>query len=163
MGTSTIDGTIEAAELKRTAKGLSLFNSIRFRLDDGSTRTITKAVANTAIADELVPGSTGCFYLFTGFDLKGVHGIRRSDGTAICDFPSRNAKLFLLVGVINLAWIVLRVGLDGTVPLLGVALLVLAGVGYTLLSKTAREAQAQFDADNGAPGAAPETAAEAGA
>lgn len=148
MGTSTVDGTIEAAELKRSARGLSIFNSIRFRLNDGSTRTITKAVAKKAIADELTPGNSARFYLFTGFDLKGVHGIRKSGGAAIYDFPGGNAKLFLIMGIVNLLWITLRVTTQGDIPLLAVALIILAVVGYSLLSKTEREAKQQFERDS---------------
>jgi hypothetical protein len=147
MGTSTIDGTVEATELGRSARGLSIYKSIRFRLADGSTRTITKAVAQQPIAAELTPGSSGRFYLFTGFDLKGVHGIRKSDGTAIYEFPSSNAKIFLILGIVNIAWIVLRLSTDGKLPFLAVAFVILAVVGYSLFSKTGREAKEQFAAD----------------
>ena len=149
MGVSTIDGTVESAELRRAARGMSIFKSITFRLEDGSTRSIAKAVAKKAIADQLTPGTSARFYLFTGFDLKGIHGIRKTDGSETYDFPTGNAKLFLIMGLVNLAWIALRLSTDGQLPLLAVALIILAIVGYVLLSKTAREAKAQFQADAG--------------
>ena len=147
MGTSTIDGTVAAVEMGRSARGLSIFKSIRFQLTDGSSRTITKAVARTPIADQLTPGSSGRFYLFTGFDLKGVHGIRKADGTTICEFPGNNVRLFLILGIINVLWIILRLSTDGQLPLLAVALIILSIVGYVLLSKTQREAKQQFADD----------------
>lgn len=152
MGTSIIDGTVEDAKLKRARGGVAIFESIQFRLDDGTSRTVKKSVATTAVADHLAPGSSGRFYLFNSFDLKGVHGVRRSDGTAVYGFPGAgNRKLFLIIGVINLAWIVFRLMLDGQLTLLGVGLLILAVVGYVLTGKGANEAKAQFESDTGRP------------
>lgn len=149
MSVSTVDGSVEAAELKRSRGGLSIFSNIRFRLADGTTKTITKAVAKDSVAERLKPGSSGRFYLFNGFDLKGVHGVRTSDGQSLYEFPTSNAKLFLVLGIINLVWIVFKLAVDGEIPLLAVALIILAIVGYTLMSKTAREAKQQFDQDSG--------------
>lgn len=150
-----IDGIVEEAVLKRARGGLAVFDSIRFRLDDGSSRTIKKAVVKQVVADALTPGSRGRFYLYSAFDLKGVHGVRRSDGTAIYGFPSNNAKVFLILGIVNLAWIALRLSTDGKIPMLGIALLILALVGYVLMNKGHREAKQQFEGDSAhAPAAA---------
>lgn len=153
MGTSIIDGTVEEATLKRAKAGISIFNTIRFRLDDGSTRTIKKAVTTQDVATALTPGTRARYYLYTTFDLKGVHGARFADGGSVYGFPGTNQKLFLLLIVINLLWIGLKVAVDGAVPFLGVGLLILGVVGYVLMGKGAREAQEQFDADSGYAGA----------
>lgn len=155
MGTSIIDGTVEEATLKRARSGVAVFSNLRFQSTDGASRTIKNAVTTQAVADELKPGIRGRFYLFTSFDIKGVHGVRRADGRAIYGFPGNNRKIFLILGLINLAWVAFRLFViqDG-VPLLGVALLILAIVGYVLMGKGAREAQAQFDADASAAVAA---------
>jgi hypothetical protein len=150
VGTSIIDGTVEDAKLKRARAGIAIYDTIQFRLSDGSSRTVRKSVATQAVADQLAPGTSGRFYLFNSFDLKGVHGVRRSDGAAVYGFPgTSNRKLFLIIGAINLAWIALRVTTEGDVPLLGVGLLILAVVGFVLMGKGANEAKAQFDSDAG--------------
>ena len=158
MGTSTIDGTVEEASLKRERGGFALYDDIRFRLDDGSTRTIKKPIAAAAVAEQLKPGSRARYYLFTSFDVKGVHGVRRSDGTAVFGFPGNNAKIFLIVAIVNLVWILARLAIDGGLPLLAVLLVILGGIGYVLTSRTQREARQQFESD-GNPVAPPPLAA----
>jgi hypothetical protein len=156
MSTSIIDGTIEDAEPGRRSGAVRVFKSIRFQLADGSSRTVTKAVIKQPLADAIVPGTKGRFYLFNAFDIKGIHGLRAADGREIFAFPRNNQTIFLIVGLVNLAWITLRVFLiDGGVPMLGLALLILAVVGWYFMSKGAAEAKAQFEGDAGSsPGGA---------
>ena len=149
MPTSTIDGSIEAADLRRAKGGASIFRSITFQQADGGTRTIRNAVVKDNVAAELVPGARGRFYLYTAFDLKGVHGVRTLDGRDIYGFAGNNQKIFLILGIVNIAWIILILATSGGVPLLGVALLILSVVGYIFMSKGQREAQTQFDGDAG--------------
>jgi len=152
MTTSIIDGTVEEAVPGRSRGGITVFKSIRFQLDDGSSRTVTKAVVKQAIADELTPGAKARFYLFNAFDIRGVHGVRTPDGRSVYDFPGNNQKLFLILGVINLVWIAFTVAVKGGVPLLGVALLTLAAVGWYFMGKGQTEAKQQFDGDAGFAG-----------
>ena len=148
MGVSIVDGTIEAIDAGRKTRKFSIFKSIVFRETDGASRTIKKAVVSGQVADQIVVGNSGRFYLFTSFDLKGVHGVRKPDGTAVYDFPGKgNAKLFMFLVPLNLAWIALRVVDKGDVPLLGVGLAILGAVGWFLIRKTDQETRAQFDAD----------------
>ena len=149
MPTSIIDGSIETADLKRAKGGVSIFRSITFRQADGITRTIRNAVVKDNVAAELVPGARGRFYLYNAFDLKGVHGIRSADGLDVYSFAGNNQKIFLILGIVNIAWIILILATRGGVPLLGVALLILSVVGYIFMSKGQREAQTQFDSDVG--------------
>lgn len=148
MGTSIVDGTIESIEVGRRTKKVSVFKTIVFRENDGNTRTIRKAVVSGPLVDQIVPGNSGRFYLFTTFDLKGIHGVRKADGTAIYDYPGKNNKfLFILIIVLSLALIALRLGTGDGLPLLSVFLIILGVVGWFFTSKAQRETRVQFDGD----------------
>jgi hypothetical protein len=150
MGTSIVDGTLEEVTVRRTMSKFTTYKQLIFKLDDGSTRTINNAIAERAIAPVLAAGTHGRFYLFTSFDLKGVHGIRLPDGQAIYGFPgSNNKKIFLIVGLANLAWVLFRIATTGDLPLLGTGLTILGAVGYFLTDKAQRETKQHFDEDNG--------------
>jgi hypothetical protein len=155
MSTSIIDGTVEEVVPGRRRGAVTVFKSIRFQLADGSSRTVTKAVAGQEVADELKPGASGRFYLFNAFDIKGIHGVRTADGRSAYAFPTNNQKVFLLSGIIAVAWITLKVAVDGEVPLLGVALTILAVVGWYFMGKGKSEARQQFDGDAGPAVSAP--------
>lgn len=148
MTTSIIDGRVEAADLKRSKGGVSVFRSITFQPDAGPTRTIKNAVVKDNVASELVPGTAGRFYLYNAFDLKGVHGVRTHDGRSTYGFAANNKKIFLFVGIFSIAWVALRVFvIDGQVPLLAVLGLFLAVPGFIFMSKGENEARVQFDGD----------------
>ena len=149
MSTSIIDGTVAEAEPGRARGGFTVFKSIRFALADGSSHTVNKAVVKQIVADELVPGATGRFYLFKAFDIGGVHGVRTPDGRAVYGFPANNQNLFLGLGIVNLLWIVVMIAARGAVPFLGVGLLGLAAVGWYMMGKGKAEAKQQFDGDAG--------------
>lgn len=149
MTTSIVDGSVESADLKRARAGLAIFRTITFQQDDGRSQTIRNAVVKDNVAAELVPGARGRFYLYNAFDLKGVHGVRTADGRDVYGFAGNNQKIFLILGIVNLAWIALVLATRDAVPLLGVAMLVLSVVGYIFMSKGQREAKAQFDGDVG--------------
>jgi len=147
MPTSIVDGTVEETSLKWSRRGISLFNSIRFRKDDGTEQTVHKAVVKQEVADQLTPGARGRFYLFKAFDIGGIHGVRLPDGRAIYAFPGNNEKIFLISGVVALLWVLLAVFTKGGIPLLGAALLILSAVGYYFMSKGRQEAKVQFEGD----------------
>ena len=105
MSTSIIDGTVEEAVAGRSRGSITVYKSIRFQLHDGSSRTITKAVVKNDIAEHLAPGSRARFYLFNAFDIRGIHGVRTPDGRSVYAFPTNNQRLFLILGLVNLAWI----------------------------------------------------------
>lgn len=147
MGTSIVDGTVEEAVIKRQRGRITIYSPLTFRLDGGGSRTIKTAVASGEVADHLKPGSSGRFYLFTALDVKGVHGARTAGGSAF-DFPARNNELiFIFVIIINILWIALRVGTDTGLPLFGVAMLLLGGVGLFFTRKSRMEAKTQFETD----------------
>jgi len=149
MPTSIIDGSIEAADLRRAKGGATIFRSITFQQTGVGTRTIRNAVVKDNVAAELVPGTRGRFYLYNAFDLKGVHGVRTADGRAVYGFAGNNQKIFLILGIFNLIWIAFTIAVRGGIPLLGTALLILSVVGYIFMGKGQREAQAQFEGDAG--------------
>ena len=135
MSTSIIDGTVEEAVAGRSRGSITVYKSIRFQLDDGSSRTITKAVVKHDIAEHLVPGSRARFYLFNAFDIRGIHGVRTPDGRSV------------------------YASVDGEIPLLGLGLMILAAVGWFLMGKGQTESKAQFDGDAAFAGPAAATAA----
>ncbi len=149
MPTSIIDGSIEAADLRRAKGGATIFRTITFQQTGVGTRTIRNAVVKDNVAAELVPGTRGRFYLYNAFDLKGVHGVRTADGRAVYGFAGNNQKIFLILGIFNLIWIAFTIAVRGGIPLLGTALLILSVVGYIFMGKGQREAQAQFEGDAG--------------
>lgn len=148
MPVSTIDGTVEEADLKWTRRGISLFRSIRFRAADGRERTVNKAVVKQQVAEQLTPGAQGRFYLFDAFDIRGVHGVRTADGRATYAFPGNNEKIFLIAGPIAALWVIFMVFAEGRIPVLGLAGAILSAFGWHFMHKGKREAKAQFDADN---------------
>lgn len=147
MPTSIVDGTVEETSLKWSRRGISLFDSIRFRKDDGTEQTVTKAVVKQEVADQLTPGAKGRFYLFKAFDIGGIHGVRLPDGRAIYAFPNNNEKIFLISGGVALLWVLLALFTKGGIPVLGAGLLILSGFGYYFMSKGRQEAKVQFERD----------------
>ena len=147
MGTSTIDGVVEAVWLKKRRSKLAVYDKIPFRLADGSERTVGKSIVGAKVADRLVPGTSGRFYLYKAIDHKGLHGIRDARGAAVCDFPRVNETAMLVVVLINAVWLVLAAVLAGMLPVLP---LILIAVGVPLLllyGHSRREAVRQFEAD----------------
>lgn len=149
MTTSIIDGHVAAADLKRARSGISIYRSVTFQPDQGAEWVVKNAVVKQNVADALLPGARGRFYLYSAFDVKGIHGVRTSDGQSIFGFPGNNQKLFLVLGIFNLIWVAFTIVVRGGVPLLGAAGMVLCIAGYIFMSKGQREAQAQFDGDAG--------------
>lgn len=148
MGTSIVDGTIESIEAGRKNKKIAVFKTIVFRETGGETRTIKKAVVTGDLKDQIVPGNSGRFYLFTAFDIKGIHGLRKADGTALYDYPGKtNKKIFIGLIIVSFLLIALRVSTGDGLPLLSVLLIGLGGFGWYATSKSERETRRQFDGD----------------
>lgn len=155
MGTSIVDGTIDSVEPGRRNKKVAVFKTIVFRENDGETRTIKRAVVTGDLAEQIVPGNSARFYLFTTFDLKGIHGVRKADGTALYDYPGKNnKKIFIFLIVVSLLLIALRMATGDGLPLLSVLLIILGVVGWIFTSKTERETREQFDGDAARPAVA---------
>lgn len=150
MGTSTIDGTIEAVDIKRKRGNFTVFETIRFRLDSGADKTVTKALVANELANRLTPGTSGRFYLFTAVDQKGVHGLRsRKSGESIHAWVGSNEKAMRFMFWLLLATVVLMIAVTGDVGLLPFGIMILAGICWFLYRKARIESRRQFDADSG--------------
>jgi len=150
MGTSIVEGTLTAREVGRVRKKFTVFKSLTFERDDGSTETLKKMVARPEVAQWLQPGASGRFYRFSAFDVKGIHGVRLRDGTEIQAYPDPNRPVFLLATPLFLAWIAFMAVAEGRVPMLAVILLVMMAIGLAATRSTKRASLAEFERD-GAP------------
>ncbi|HEY9553347.1 hypothetical protein [Allosphingosinicella sp.] len=149
MGTSTIDGTIEAVDIKRKRGKFTIFRTIRFRLDNGAEKTVTKALVADELANILSPGTSGRFYLFTAVDQKGVHGIRSRQGETAYAWVGGNEKAMRFMFLLLLATVVLMIAITGDVGLLPFGIMILSAVCWYLYRKARIESRRQFDADSG--------------
>lgn len=149
MANSMIDGTIEDVQIKRATAKLTIFDTIKLRLDNGSERTLVKNVATSEVADALKPGASGRFYLYSAIDHKGVHGFRpRAGGKTIFGYPLNNERIMLVVLIVNLIWLVGGIAIDGGVRLLALALTIMGAICYPLYRKSRVESQKQVENDS---------------
>jgi hypothetical protein len=165
MGVSTIDGTLEEAVLKKVRRNLRVYDRLTFRLADGDTRSVAKAIVDAPVAERLLPGTSGRFYLYTAIDHRGLHGLRDAEGHSVCSYPTNNEKALLVVMPILLLWIVVAIVLQGGIPILGGLVLLISVPFYFLYRSTRMEARRQFEADEAwsPPAAGPAAASAAGA
>lgn len=161
MGVSTIDGTLEEAVLKRVRRNLRVYERLTFRLADGTTRSVAKAIVDAPVAERLLPGTSGRFYLFTAIDHRGVHGLRDAQGNSVCSYPTNNEKALLVVTPIMLVMIVIMLVLRGGLMILPTLVLLISIPFYFVYRSTRLEACRQFEADKAwsPPGAAPAASA----
>lgn len=150
MAASTIDGTVETADIKRQNKMLHQYRTLRFKLDSGGERVISNAVVDNVVAARLQPGAAGRFYLFDAFDVKGVYAYRDALGQSVAGYPGQNEKLGLIAIGIGLVALVLF-GLFSD----GIPVIVFVGIGLgalgLFLTRSARLAvERLFAADNAA-------------
>ena len=161
MGVSILDGTIEEAVLKRSVRNIRIFHHIRFRLRDGSTKTVAKPVCDVSVAQHLQPGASGRFYLYTSIDQRGIHGIRDDQGHAAFGFPKNNEVAMLVTMVVCLLWVGITIATVQGIPMIGSILLILSGPYYLYLNKLRHDAQRHFNRDSlYAPVPAPRIEAE---
>ena len=149
MSVAAIDGTLEAANLKRRVRNISVYDSIVIRRADGREERLGKTMVSNPVADALRPGTRGRFYTYASIDHKGMHGVRTADGKAVYDFPQNNEKLMLIVLAVNVIWLAGGILLDGKARWFPLALVALAAIVYPLYRKTRLESRRQFDADAG--------------
>ena len=160
MGVSTIDGTLEEAVLKRVRRNIRVFERLTFRLRDGTTKSVAKAVVDAPVAERLVPGTSGRFYLYTAIDHRGVHGVRADDGQSVYGYPKNNEKIMLVMIPLLTAWVAAALVFLGGIPILPSIILVLSVPFYFIYRNTRLQAQRQYEGDSAPPSAAPPLAAE---
>lgn len=159
MGVSTIDGTIESAELRRSAAKVRIYKSIVFRLADGETKTIAKPIAHAELAPRLEPGATGRFYLFSSIDHRGIYGVRSSDGQTHYAYPRNNETIGMVLTILAVLWVGMSLYLIGDFSIFALIVLVLGPIVWLVNRNLRTQAERQFQADNPA---GPATAAIAG-
>jgi hypothetical protein len=165
MGVSTIDGTLEEAVLKRVRRNLRVYERLTFRLNDGTSKSIARAVVDKPVAERLVPGTSGRFYLYTAIDHRGVHGVRDTAGQATFAYPTANEKALLIMMPLLALWVAVAILFLDRLPFLPAIILILSLPFYFLYRSTRLAARRQFDADGEyrPAGAVPVGGATAGA
>jgi hypothetical protein len=149
MAQSTIDGTVEEAVLRRRRSQGSFYERIKFRLDDGSTKTWTKAHVMNNVGDLLTPGTRGRFYLFTAIDHRGVSGVRADDGREALGVNRVNEYAGLGIFISMTLVTVLYVTVLQKISILCLVLAVLGLPMFLLYRQTRLEAEKAFRADAG--------------
>lgn len=147
MATSTIDGIVEEAVIRRRRSQGSFYDRIRFRLDDGSTRTWAKAHVMNNVGDLLLPGTRGRFYLYAAIDHRGVSGVRTADGRQAFGVAKLNELAGLWIVIVNLLLTVIYVALMDSISVLALILIVLGVPMFFLYRQNRLDAEKAFNAD----------------
>jgi len=149
MAQSIIDGTVEEAVIRRRRSQGSFYDSIKFRLDDGSTKTWTKAHVMNNVGDLLTPGTRGRFYLFTAIDHRGVSGVRTDDGREAFGVAKLNELVGMWMVIINILLTILYVTMLNGISVLALILIVLGVPMFFLYRQNRLDAEKAFRADAG--------------
>ena len=149
MATSTIDGTVEEAVLKRRRSQGSFYERVKFRLDDGSTRTWAKAHVMNNVGDLLLPGTRGRFYLFAAIDHRGISGVRTDDGREAFGVAKLNELVGLWIVIINLLLTVMYIAFMDSISVLALILIVLGVPMFFLYRQNRLDAEKAFRTDAG--------------
>ncbi|MDP3175178.1 MAG: hypothetical protein Q8M88_12170 [Phenylobacterium sp.] len=147
MAVWTIDGVVEAAELRRRKGKYVFYDSVRIREADGAEQTLTKVSAADPVAAALQPGARGRFFVTKAMDQTGIHAIRLEGGKdAYAHFT--NIEPLVLIGAAA-GFIFYPVALaGGSVPLFGLPLLLapLLLLSWWLFRKARLEGLQQYGA-----------------
>jgi hypothetical protein len=149
MATSTIDGTVEEAVLRRRRAKMSVYDRILFRLDDGSTKTWTKAVVMNNVGDLLTPGTRGRFYAFSAIDHRGISGVRTDSGQEAFGVSRVNENAGIGIAISMTLVTVLYVTLLSKISYLCLILAILGLPMFLLYRQTRLDAEKAFQADAG--------------
>lgn len=151
MDAEVIEGTVESASIKRAYSKVAIYDSIVFRLADGSERRMEKVAVNPGVAEALQPGAQGRFYAYKAIDHKGLIAVRMADGRSSFAMSSGNERIMLVVAIIGLLVSIVVLFSRGGVSPLGVIMAVLGGFAYVSYRKLRIGSKARFDADSGYP------------
>ncbi|MGZ8287086.1 MAG: hypothetical protein ACXWUQ_15890 [Allosphingosinicella sp.] len=147
MAIEVIDGTIEAAVLKRSSGTVALYDSITIRTADGSQRRLEKVAVAPDVAAALRSGTDGRFYGYKAIDHRGLFAMRTRDGRSAFAIPSGNERIMLMASIVGAVGFVVLLLLGKGIGLLALALAVLGTIGYVKYRSTRIEGRARFDAD----------------
>jgi hypothetical protein len=149
MAIEVIDGTIEAAVLKRSSAVVAMYDSITIRTADGSQRRLDKVAVAPDVAAALQPGTEGRFYGYKAIDHRGLFAMRTRDGRSAFAIPSGNERIMLMAAIVGAIGFVVLLLLGKGIGLLALAMAVLGGIGYFKYRSTRLEGRARYDADSG--------------
>ena len=149
MATSTIDGTVEEAVLKRRRAKASFYERVKFRLDDGSTKTWTRAHVANEVGDLLVPGTRGRFYTFTAIDHRGISGVRTDDGREAFGVNRVNEYAGLGIFITMTILTVINIAVLEKVSIIALVLAILGLPMYFLYRQNRLDAETAFRAEAG--------------
>lgn len=147
MGVSVIDGTIESAELKRTAPGVRFYKSIVFRLPNGETKTLAKPIAHPTMGEHLIPGTSGRFYTFASIDHRGIHGVRTSGGKSLYAYPKNNEVIGMWVTIFAVAAAALMLTLIGDFSIWLLIAIILGPILWIYNRNLRQQGEQQFSGD----------------
>ncbi|HLL30122.1 MAG TPA: hypothetical protein VK403_03905 [Allosphingosinicella sp.] len=147
MAIEVIDGTIEAAVLKRSGAATILYDSITIRTADGSQRRLDKVAVAPDVAAALEPGTEGRFYGYKAIDHRGLFAMRTRDGRSAFAVPTGNERIMLVMAIAGLAGFVVLLLLGKGIGLLALVLGVLGAIGYLKYRSTRTEGRARYDSD----------------
>jgi hypothetical protein len=147
MAIEVIDGTIEAAAVKRSGAKVVLYDSVTIRTTAGSERRLEKVAVAPDVAAALQPGTEGRFYGYKAIDHRGLFGMRTRDGRAAFAVPSGNERIMLVCAIVGLLVFVGALLLGKGIGLLGVVPAIFGSVGYFKYRSDRIGARARFDSD----------------
>jgi hypothetical protein len=147
MAIEVIDGTVEAAVVKRSSATLALYDSVTIRTTEGSERRLEKVAVAPDVAAALRPGTEGRFYGYKAIDHRGLFAMRTRDGRSAFAIPSGNERIMLLMAIAGLAGFVILLLLGKGIGLLALVLGVLGAIGWFKYRSTRIEGRARFEAD----------------
>jgi hypothetical protein len=149
MAIEIIDGTVEAAVVKRSTAKVVMYDSITIRTTAGTQQRLEKVAVEPDVAAALQPGTEGRFYGYKAIDHRGLFGMRTRDGRASFAVPTGNEKIMLVMAIVGVVVFVGSLLLGKGIGLLAAILAVLGALGYFKYRSTRLEARARFDADAG--------------
>ena len=149
MQSEVIEGTLQNVSVRKANSKVTLYDSIDWRLSDGSTQRVEKIAVAPVVAEVLASDAQGRFYTYQAIDHRGLMGVRTSDGRAAFAMPSGNEKIMLIAAIVGALWFTGVLLTRGGVALLGLAMAVLGGYFYFSYRKLRTEIRARFDADAG--------------
>ncbi len=148
MATSIIDGTVEEATFKRAFRKMQVWGPLKFRLRDGSTKTLDKVIIDASLAPFITPGNSGRFYCYAAIDHRGIHGVRTDRGEAVYGFARNNEISGIICAVAGLFLTVMYIAFMDGVSIWGLICIVLGVPLYFLYRQTRLDAEKQFAADS---------------
>jgi hypothetical protein len=149
MSVSIIDGTIEAADLKRATGKVRIYRSIAIRRAGGQIEEVKKPVVHADLGPLVEPGTTGRFYLFKSIDHRGIHAVRPQGGAPIFRYPRTNELAGLGLTLFAAAWIAMGMAYMGDVSIFAPVVFVLGALIWAVNWQLRRSAERQFADDNG--------------